>query len=129
MKINHAHHIAVNTMESERAVEGYRDILGFREVRRADMGPCTLVYMEISENMYMELFDLRGGTEDGQTAENRRGLRHIAFDVDDVRAWDAFLREKGVPFVQELSEMPQIGKRAILVSDPDGVVVELCESL
>ena len=77
----------------------------------------------------MELFDLRGGTEDGQTAENRRGLRHIAFDVDDVRAWDAFLREKGVPFVQELSEMPQIGKRAILVSDPDGVVVELCESL
>ncbi|CAK7074384.1 MAG: hypothetical protein DELT_03208 [Desulfovibrio sp.] len=129
MKVNHTHHIAVNTMEIEQAVEFYRDILGFKEVSRADMGPCTLVYMKISGDTYMELFDLRGGTEDGKNAENRRGLRHIAFDVDDVRAWDAFLREKGVPFVQEISEMPEIGKRALLVSDPDGVVVELCESL
>ncbi|WP_353423683.1 VOC family protein [Christensenella massiliensis] len=129
VKISHTHHIAVNTVEIERSVSFYRDILGFQEVKRADMGPCTLVYMKISEDAYMELFDLRGNTECWVVAENCRGLRHIAFEVDDISAWNVFLKEKGIPFVQEISEMPEIGKRALLISDPNGVVVELCESI
>ena len=130
MKINHAHHIAVNTMEIERAVEFYRDIPSGSGRCGGPIWGRTLVYMEISENMYMELFDLRGGTEDGQqTPKTGAACATLLFDVDDVRAWDAFLKRKGVPLRTGTSEMPQIGKRAILVSDPDGVVVELCESL
>lgn len=129
MKVNHIHHIAINTLDIEESVAFYRDVMGFAEAARADMGELTLVYMRVRGDTYMELFDMRGKTVHGTAEAERQGLRHIAFDVDGVAEWNERLKEKGVPFFQEMSEMPQIGKRALLVRDPDGVVLELCEDL
>ncbi|MEG1473672.1 MAG: VOC family protein [Christensenella sp.] len=129
MKINDVHHIAVNTIDLDASVAFYTDIMGFEEVSRVDMGPCVLVYMRVSKDLCMELFDLKGSVTEGELCDSNAGLRHIAFDVDDVLAWNTFLKEQHVPIVEELSEMPKIGTRAVLISDPNGVVIELCEKL
>ncbi len=129
MRINHMQHVAVNTVDINRSIRFYEEVMGLKKMTDADMGECTLVYMRVDDNSCIELFDLRGACEKGAVPEARQGLRHIAFDVDSVAEWSAFLKEKEVPFVMEITEMPPIGKRAILIKDPDGTVIELCEDL
>ncbi len=129
MKINHVQHIAINTIDIEKSIAFYSDILGFTPCQNADMGEVTLVYLKVSENAYMELFDLRGGATNEAVSEANSGLRHIAFDVDDLAAWNDMLKTRHIPFLTEVTEMPQIGKRALLIADPNGVVIELCEDM
>lgn len=126
MKINYVQHIAVNAKDIDASVAFYRDILGFREQKRVTMGDNDLVYLSINENSEMELFSQRNGTTPNTTEETDAGLRHIAFDVDDLDAWDAYLKEKKVLFTLDPLDMPELGKRGLLILDPDGTVVELC---
>ena len=98
MKLNNVHHIAVNTLDIETSIAFYRDMFGFEEEKRADMGNCILVYLKISPDSYMELFDLKGDCESGSIPENLQGLRHIAFDVQDIEAWNQrlYINEGGL---------------------------------
>ena len=129
MKLNRVHHIAINTLDIETSVAFYQTMFGFKEVSRADMGNCVLVYLEICEGSYLELFDLKGACETGSIAEAHQGLRHIAFDVEDIEAWNTALKEKNADFVMELCEMAPINKKGLLIRDPNGAVVELCEDM
>ncbi len=129
MNINHVAHIAINTVDINESVAFYRDVLGFTPCQTADMGEVTLVYLKVNDSAYIELFDLCGNASTRAVAEENAGLRHIAFDVDDLAAWNDMLKAKNVPFLMDVTEMPQIGKRALLISDPCGVVVELCEDI
>ncbi len=126
MKINHTQHLAVNTKDIEESIKFYEDILGFTLEKKVDMGDATLVYMKVSGDCYMELFDHRGACTQGDPKENDAGLRHIAFDVDDLHEWAAFVKSKNVPVLIDVVEMPNLGKRGMLIEDPNGVVVELC---
>lgn len=94
MKLNQVHHIAINTLNIEESVQFYQELFGFTEASRADMGACTLVYLKVAENTFLELFDLRGSCEKGSVPENLQGLRHIAFDVTDIEAWNRLLKGK-----------------------------------
>lgn len=129
MKLNNVHHIAINTNDIDESIAFYRDILGFQEVHTADMGSCILTYMKVSEDAYIELFDIGGNTDRNPVPENHEGIIHIAFDVDGLLDWESLLKKRRVNFVMEVTEMPQIQKRALLIKDPNGVVIELCESM
>lgn len=129
MKINHVQHIAINTINIDESVAFYHYILGFEPCQSADMGTVTLIYLKVNETTYLELFDLRGGVTTESIAEANAGLRHIAFDVNDLSSWNDMLKAKHIPFLMEVTAMPQIGKRALLISDPNGVVIELCEDM
>lgn len=129
MKLNNVHHIAVNTLDIETSIAFYRDMFGFEEEKRADMGNCILVYLKISPDSYMELFDLKGDCESGSIPENLQGLRHIAFDVQDIEAWNQHLKKKNAEFVMDLCEMPSINKKGLLIRGPNGTVIELCENI
>jgi len=50
-------------------------------------------------------------------------------DVDSIIEWNMYLKEKNVPFVVDVTEMELINKRAIIVKDPNGVQIELSESM
>ena len=63
MKIDRIDHIAINTLDIEESVKYYEEMFGFRQVSRADMGECILVYLEINPGSYLELFDLKGTCE------------------------------------------------------------------
>ena len=126
MKINYVQHIAVTCKDIEASVAFYRDILGFEELRRVPYGDVDLVYMKVSDDCEMELFSQKNGTPPNTAGPTDAGLRHIAFDVDDLYEWDAYLKEKGVRFEMDPLDMPELGKRGLLIYDPDGVIVELC---
>jgi len=121
MKINHIHHIAVNTLDIEESIEFYQKMLDFKMESRVDMGICTLVYMKICEGSYFELFDLYGKCEKGHVAEDLQGIRHIALDVCDIETWNKTLKEKGAEFVMELCDMHQINKKGLMIKDPNGL--------
>ena len=127
MKINHVDHIAINTLDIEESLHFYCDILGFKLDKKVDMGEETLVFVWVNETTRMELCDLRGRCTAKQPYNTTEGgPRHIAFDVDDLFEWESFLLEKGVPFELRMIELPDLGKRAILIYDPNGTCVELC---
>ena len=56
-----------------------------------------------------------------------RGLRHIAFEVDDLIASVHELNIKGV-ITEEIRRDEFTGKRFVFFSDPDGLPIELYES-
>jgi catechol 2,3-dioxygenase-like lactoylglutathione lyase family enzyme len=52
-------------------------------------------------------------------------MDHLAFEVRNVEALNARLKQAGVRFVRELGDGPY--GRAIYVADPDGNTLELFE--
>ena len=56
-----------------------------------------------------------------------RGLRHLAFEVDDVGRWKGDLEAKGVA-VEAIRVDEYTGRRFTFFADPDGLPLELCEA-
>jgi len=62
------------------------------------------------------------------TPANTRGIRHIAFAVDDIDAVVAGLRARGTELVGELERYEDF-YRLCYVRGPEGIIVELAEQL
>jgi len=69
-----------------------------------------------------------GGGSPEAAPPNRPGLRTVAFEVDDVRATVARLRERGFDLVGELADFEDV-YRLCYVRGPEGIIVMLAESL
>jgi catechol 2,3-dioxygenase-like lactoylglutathione lyase family enzyme len=65
---------------------------------------------------------------DGHAPANARGIRHIAFLVDDVDAVVARLQARGTELVGELVRYEDI-YRLCYVRGPEGIIVELAEQI
>ena len=61
--------------------------------------------------------------------EDDSGLRHVAFQVEDVAAHEKFLRAEGVEITLSTCDLPNLGARVLLFLDPNGVTIEFCENL
>jgi catechol 2,3-dioxygenase-like lactoylglutathione lyase family enzyme len=59
---------------------------------------------------------------------NAPGIRHVAFEVDDIDAVLAGLRDRGVELVGELGRYEDI-YRLCYVRGPEGIIVELAERI
>lgn len=66
--------------------------------------------------------------DNGHAPANTRGLRHVAFSVDDIDAAVAGLRARGVELVGELERYRDIYKLCY-VRGPEGIIVELAEKI
>jgi len=69
-----------------------------------------------------------GGGGDRHAPANTRGLRHVAFAVDDLDAAVAGLRSRGAELVGEM-ERYQDSYLLCYVRGPEGIIVELAEDL
>ena len=54
------------------------------------------------------------------------GLRHLAFEVDDVRQWKTKLESQGV-VVEAVRTDEYTGRQYVFFADPDGLPLELYE--
>jgi catechol 2,3-dioxygenase-like lactoylglutathione lyase family enzyme len=63
--------------------------------------------------------------DNGHAPSNARGIRHIAFAVDDIEAVIARLSARGAELVGELESYG--GYRLCYVRGPAGIIVELAE--
>jgi catechol 2,3-dioxygenase-like lactoylglutathione lyase family enzyme len=66
--------------------------------------------------------------ENRNAPANARGIRHLAFVVDDIDAVVAGLRARGVELVGELVRYED-SYRLCYVRDPEGIIVELAERI
>ena len=127
IKIKNIHHVAVLTDNYEVSKKFYTEVLGFeiiKETYRAERQSYKLD-LAINGAYQIELFSFPDYRERASYPE-AKGLRHMAFTVDDVEAAAAFLKEKNVN-VQEVRVDEITGKRFVFFYDPNGQPLELYE--
>lgn len=127
MKINKVHHVAIICSDYERSLNFYTDILGlrvlaehYREDRKSyktDLG--------IGDNYVVELFSFPSPPPRPSRPE-AAGLRHLAFEVDDIEASVAELEAKNIPH-EEIRIDGYTSKRFVFFHDPDGLPIEFYE--
>jgi len=128
MKLRRVHHIAIIATDYERSKDFYTRVLGFelleefyREERESWMGKLALHGSYIVELFSFPTPAVRPGWPEAT------GLRHLAFEVDDVEGTLAELDAEGVRH-EELRFDPNTGKRMAFFFDPDGLPLELYEA-
>jgi glyoxylase I family protein len=127
MKIKAIHHIAILTDDYLRSKAFYTEVLGFtviRETFRAERQSYKLD-LAIAGLYQIELFSFPDFRERGSYPE-AKGLRHLAFAVDDVAAAAEELRSRGVVVeAVRVDELTQ--KKFVFFTDPNGQPLELYE--
>jgi len=127
MKIKAIHHIALLTDDYQRSKAFYTEVLGFSvvsETWRAERQSYKLD-LAIAGLYQIELFSFPDYRERASYPE-AKGLRHLAFAVDDVAAAAEELRSKGVAVeAVRIDELTQ--KKFVFFTDPNGQPLELYE--
>ena len=126
MELNKLHHVAIICSDYRAAREFYVEKLGLplvREVYRPERRDHILTLLvggvEI-ELFIMENPPLR------VTNPEARGLRHLAFRVENIEPAVAWLKEKGIE-TEPVRVDPFTGGRMTFFRDPDGLPLELHE--
>ena len=137
------HHISLATADLDRFVHFYRDLLGMTLDRVSPLQPGwepfeTIVGMRETAgkvaqfnlgNMNMEVFCYTHPTP--RPGERRPacdvGIRHIAFDVQDIHAEYERLRAAGVEFISPPQYLQGGECTSCYFYDPDGNIVEMQE--
>ena len=146
MRINHIN-VVVSNME--RSLNFYEGVLGMKRVFEVDLKgewiesvtaqrkvDAACVFLQSpGGGARIELLEYRnpkGGLVPNNSLAHTVGLRHLAFEVDDVQAVFEKMLEKGTPFLSEPVEVPfslvgDVRKRLCYAMDPDGVIVEIAD--
>ena len=132
MIIKGIEHVSISISDIEKSTKFYRDILGFPHLETVEDGPKDLVYFDIPGGSRLELFNFHGKSvkpESVQSDCEPIGYVHLAFMVDDVDEWAKHFEAHEVPIVYGPIDLPQLGMRVCLFTDPDGNVLEICRPL
>jgi len=127
MQLQGIHHIAIITGHYEASRAFYINVLGFEIIRETYRPERDSYKLDLSLNgLYtIELFTFPEAPERPSYPE-ARGLRHLAFVVEDVNEAARELMAKGIE-VEPVRIDELTGKRFVFFSDPDGLPLELYE--
>jgi glyoxylase I family protein len=122
------HHIAIICTDYETSKNFYVNILGLKVVQEVYREARKSYKLDLSVNgLYqIELFSF-GDTPERPSRPEAAGLRHLAFEVDDVAAVAAELNTKGIT-TEAIRTDEYTGKKFTFFTDPDGLPLELYES-
>ena len=129
MKVKGIDHVSLNVKDIRASTEFYGKVLGFRQMETVPFDGFSLVYFQIPGGGRLELFDYGGKNPASRRDETEAGLRHLAFEVDDVDEAARRLAAAGVKITLPPTDLPTLGSRAILFLDPNGVTLEYCQKL
>ena len=126
MYLGKQHHIAVICSSWEKAKEFYMDKLGFRLFREV-YRPEKDDYLRMLEqgDTVLEIFIMPNNPE-RLTAPEAKGLRHLAFHVENIEPAVAWLNSLGIE-TEPVREDKYNGGRFTFFKDPDGLPLELHE--
>ena len=126
MKINKIHHVAIICSNYNISKRFYTEILGLnviREVYREERESYKLD-LELGDSQ-IELFSFKNSPERVSYPE-ARGLRHLAFEVDDIEEAVSYLEKNGVKC--EPIRIDEFTLRKFtFFEDPDKLSLELYE--
>ena len=129
MKISKIDHVSINVIDSQKSFDFYSRILGLKQLETVDCGEFDITYFALPDGSRLELFDYHGKNLNNPREESEVGLRHIAFQVEDVAAHEKLLRAEGVVITLPTCDLTDLGARVLLFLDPNGVTLEFCEKL
>ena len=121
------HHIAIIASDYDKAKEFYVNKLGFkvkREVERKERED-FIIFLDAGDNIEIELF-IEKNPPERVTRPEARGLRHLAFRVDDIYKSVEELTKRGIE-TEEIRIDPLNGKHMTFFFDPDGLPLEIRE--
>ena len=121
------HHVAIIASDYDKAKEFYVDKLGFkvkREVERKERED-FIIFLDAGDNIEIELF-IEKNPPERVTRPEARGLRHLAFKVDDIYKSVEELTKRGIE-TEEIRIDPLNGKHMTFFFDPDGLPLEIRE--
>jgi len=124
--LSRQHHIAIICSDWERAKEFYIDKLGFsliREAYRPQIGD-YLRMLSLGDTT-LEIF-IKPDYPERVTNPEAKGLRHLAFRVEDAAAAAAWLNSRGIE-TEPIREDTVNGGRFTFFRDPDGLPLEIHE--
>jgi glyoxylase I family protein len=127
MKLKKIHHIAIICSNYEVSKDFYVRILGLtplQEVYREDRDSYKLD-LEVNGHYQIELFSFPNPPARPSYPE-AAGLRHLAFEVDDIEEAVRHLTTMQVE-VEEIRIDPWTQKKFTFFADPDGLPIELYE--
>ena len=127
LQLNKVHHIAIICSDYRRSLEFYTCVLGLRvlaEHYRAERQSYK-TDLALGEDYVVELFSFPSPPP-RPTRPEATGLRHLAFEVDDIVAQVAELDRMGVAH-EDIRTDATTGKRFVFFDDPDGQPLEMYE--
>lgn len=129
MDVKGIDHIAINAIDIEQSIRFYEEVLRFPLVERVPNGDNTLVYLRITADTMLELFDHKKEIKYHSHPEDASGLVHFALTVNGIEEWNEHLTQHNVTFTLPLCSLSHLGKKVLLFKDPNGAIIELCEEL
>jgi catechol 2,3-dioxygenase-like lactoylglutathione lyase family enzyme len=129
LKINRIEHVSINVKDMAASLVFYEQVLGFTLLQTVDCGDFNITYFEVPGGSRLELFDYHGKNQSNERAESEVGLRHLAFQVENVAEHEQILKEKGVTITLSTCDLPNLDARVLLFLDPNGVTLEFCERI
>ena len=127
--IRRVDHIAINVLDIDRSIDFYTRILGFEQLQTVDCGDFDITYIALPTGSRLELFDYHFKNQSQPRGESEVGLRHLAFEVEDVAEREKHLISEGVIITLPTCDLPDLGVRVMLFLDPNGVTIEFCQEL
>jgi glyoxylase I family protein len=121
------HHIAIICSDYEKSKAFYTDILGLtiiQEVYRKERDSYKLD-LALNGEYVIELFSFPNPPQ-RPTQPEAAGLRHLAFEVDNIDQVAAHLKSNGVE-PEPIRVDEYTGKKFLFFFDPDGLPLELYE--
>lgn len=127
MRLKRVHHVAIIASDYEKSKNFYVEILGLtvvRETYRAERDSFKLD-LALADGTQIELFSFPDAPA-RPTRPEACGLRHLAFDIDDMDCYVEELKRRGIE-VENVRVDTLTGQRYTFFFDPDGLPLELYE--
>ncbi|MBQ9555156.1 MAG: VOC family protein [Muribaculaceae bacterium] len=127
LRLNKVHHIAIICSDYQRSLDFYTRLLGFT-VKAENYRPETESFktdLALNGEYVIELFSFNNPPA-RVTDPEAAGLRHLAFEVDDIDAAVMELDDLGIAH-EAIRTDASTGKHFVFFFDPDHQPLELYE--
>ena len=124
LQLNKIHHIAIICSDYQKSKTFYTKILGLtivQEIYREERQSYKLD-LALNGNYIIEIFSFLNPPQRPSKPE-AAGLRHLAFEVDDIQVTRDFLVKKNISS-EEIRMDEQTKKRFFFIADPDDLPIE-----
>ncbi len=127
MPLKSFHHIALIVSDYDKSKKFYTEILGFNILAENYRAECKSYKLDLTGpgGMRLELFSFPDSPKRPSRPESC-GLRHLAFQVEDIEIEISRLSELGIIF-EPIRVDEYTKKRFTFFADPDGLPLELYE--
>jgi catechol 2,3-dioxygenase-like lactoylglutathione lyase family enzyme len=118
LPVSAVHHISHVVRDLEASRTFYRDLLGFREIKRANFNFAGAWLFNYGVQIHL-IEDTSAPDRSGKISGR---ADHVAFHTDDIASVEASLTHAGTDFYK--SVVPETNVTQIFIHDPDGNTVE-----